>query len=319
MKLATTFANDPLHEYITEYKKRIEKRTQGRIQATLYPSSELGRAPHILNGVQRGNVEMFVTPVGYLVSVDPRFHALEAPGLFDSPKHARLTAADPQLRAHYLNIGVPRGIRGISLWMYGATAYSSSRPLRKLSDFRGEAFRILAMPIEERLMRQLGADGIPMQYTQTALAFREQHLSGVRGSIIAMSSSGHQDSARYVTPVNDSYIPCVALVSTSFYDSLPLELQTAIDDVGREMDAYMYRVVRSYVSRARSRWRSNGGRIIELSKEDQAEFMRQSAAVADDFFRLRPNLWDTYQLTKQRAAIARRQLEAESKVPNALQ
>ncbi len=41
MKLAIVAINDPLHEYIKEYKNKIEAKTQGKIKAELYPAAQL--------------------------------------------------------------------------------------------------------------------------------------------------------------------------------------------------------------------------------------------------------------------------------------
>lgn len=294
MKLAIVAINDPLHEYIKEFKNKIEAKTQGKIKAELYPSAQLGGIPRLLEGVQLGTIEMFVTPPSFFKGANPLFQVVDAPGLFDSIEHAHNTLTDPKFRDKYLDLGVSKGAKGISMWMYGPTSYASTSPIRKLDDFKGKKFRVLASKVETTIMTKLGAAGVPMDYAEVLGALQQRTIDGIRSSIVVMGGSKFFTVAKYITVVNDTMIPCTAFVSTLFMDKLPANLKQAVIDVGKEMEPYMLKSAKEFDANAEKLWRDGGAEIIRLSDAEKAQFMKMAKGVGDEVLGTDPQLKDMY-------------------------
>ncbi|MGE0747805.1 MAG: TRAP transporter substrate-binding protein [Rhodospirillales bacterium] len=294
MKLAIVAINDPLHEYIKEFKNKIEAKTQGKIKAELYPAAQLGGIPRLLEGVQLGTIEMFVTPPGFFKGADPRFQVLDAPGLFDSFDHAHATVNDPKFRAPFLDLAVKKGAKGISMWVYGPTSYASTAPIRKLDDFKGKKFRVLASKVETTIMNKLGAAGVPMDYAEVLGALQQRTIDGIRSSIVVMGGSKFFTVAKNITVVNDTMIFCNAFVSTLFMDKLPANLKQAVMDVGVEMDPHMLKSAKEYDANAEKLWRDGGAEIIHLAPAEKAQFMKMAKGVGDEVLGADPQLKDMY-------------------------
>ena len=298
MKLAIVVANDPLHEFIKAYKARIEELSGGRIQAKLYPSGQLGKIPRLIEGLQLGTVEFFGTPAGFLKGVDPRFQVLEVPGVFNSPKHAHETITDPRFREPFLNVGTPKGVKGVSIWMYGPTSYASLAPVRTLADFRGRKFRVLATKVETEVMRRLGATGVPMPYGETLPALQRKLIDGIRSSIVVMAATKHFTVTKFITVVNDTYIPCVGFVSMAFYNKLPSDLKKAVEDAGRAVEPHMFKVGQEFAATAEQKWRDGGAEVIRLSAAEQKKFMEITAPIGDDVLGARKDTREMFALMK---------------------
>jgi TRAP-type transport system periplasmic protein len=60
----------------------IERNSDGRMKAEIYPASRLGSIPHQIEGAQLGSIQIVLSAPEFLVGIDPRFELLAAPGMF---------------------------------------------------------------------------------------------------------------------------------------------------------------------------------------------------------------------------------------------
>jgi TRAP-type transport system periplasmic protein len=299
MKAGIVVQNDPLHESIKLLKERVEARTNGRVKVDLYPSAQLGGIPQHVQGVLLGTIEVFTTPPAFFKGTDPRFGVTDAPGLFDSIEHGHRTFTDPEFRETYLNAGLAKGVKGISVWNYSPTSYASLTPIRRLDDFRGKKVRVLATPVELGIMKELGATGIPMDYAETLPALQNRTLDAQRSSIVVMGSSKHYTVTKFITIVQDTMIPCGAIASMAFLNKLPADLRQAVEQAGKDTEEPMLKIALDYDRRAEQLWKENGAEIIQLPPADKTEFMKRARAVGEQVLLGDPATKDLFETLKR--------------------
>src|SRR5215467_9143414 len=78
IKLATATLNDAQHEWLKRFAVAIEKNTDGRIKAEVYPASQLGAIPRMIEGTQLGSIQAFGPAPPMRIGEPP----LLAPSLF---------------------------------------------------------------------------------------------------------------------------------------------------------------------------------------------------------------------------------------------
>ena len=299
MKMTGIAINDPAHEYMTRYKDKIEAATNGRIKAEVYPGAQLGGFPQMVQGAQLGTIEFFVAPPGFLRGMDPRVQINDAPGMFQDMEHGQKTLTDPRFRDKFLDLTTAKGVKGLMIWNVGPTSYASSSPLRKLDDFRGKKFRVLASKVEIESMARIGVTGVPLDFSEVAAALQSKTLDGARSSVVVMAPMKFFSSAKYLTTVADTMIPVGGYVSMAWMDKLPADLRKIVIDTAKVDEDWVFRRsvdANVYMTKA---WRDGGGEVLTLPPEDQAEFMRRVSAVADEVYGKDPVLGEMYQLYKQ--------------------
>ncbi|MEM9684323.1 MAG: C4-dicarboxylate ABC transporter substrate-binding protein, partial [Pseudomonadota bacterium] len=84
MKIGTPTINDTQHEWMKRFKAKIEKKTGGKLQVKLFPSSQLGPIPRMIEGMQLGTIEAVTAPALFFVGVDRRNSAMYVPGMYPS-------------------------------------------------------------------------------------------------------------------------------------------------------------------------------------------------------------------------------------------
>ena len=302
MKLAVPTVGDPNHEFIKRYKDAIEKNTGGRIKAELYPGGQLGQNQQMMEGVQLGTIEMFSVPPNFARGVDARFTVTDAAGIFHDIEHGHRTLTDPKFRDPFLNIGVPKGVKGVSIWMYGGTAYASTKPLRSVADFKGKKIRILASRLEIALMSELGASGLPVEYSQVLTALQQGAVDIIRANLVAMGTAKFYTVAKHVVLVDEGFIPEVAFVSTKFLDKLPADLRKQVESTGRELEEGMLKFSLDFDASEAKRWQANGSEVSKLPPAEHAEFMRRAKRATEQFIAGSPELQPMYKALSESAA-----------------
>ena len=94
MKIGTATINDIQHEWMKRFQKRIHAKIGDRVKVDLYPGGQLGGIPRMVEGMQLGTVEGFITPSAFLVGVDPRNQVPWASGIFKDTAHSWRTVRD---------------------------------------------------------------------------------------------------------------------------------------------------------------------------------------------------------------------------------
>src|SRR5690242_1102666 len=183
LKLATATLNDAQHEWLKRFAAKIEKATNGRMKAEVYPASQLGAIPRMIEGTQLGSIQMWVGPPEFLVGVDQRFELLSAPGIFKNDQHSLKTVADPDFAKAFLALGANKGLVGGGLFLSGPYAFDMRTPMRTLADLKGKKIRVLASPFQMEQLTRLGATGVPLTLSDVMPALQQGTLDGALSSV----------------------------------------------------------------------------------------------------------------------------------------
>ena len=264
MKLATATVKDPNEAWLHEFRSRIEAKTQGRIKARVFPAGQLGSIERVIEGMQLGTIEFSNIPPAFLVGLNPAFQVSEAPGVFASARQAQRVFTDERLRARFLGAADDKGIAGTSFWIYGTNVYATVRPVRSLEGFKGMKIGVRASKVESDLMAQLGASGVPVTFTEVLPALQSRVIDGYRGALVVLYGRQFHGVTKYVTLLDDSYIPIVGWVSKAFLAKLP---PTCV----------------RRCSRPRKRWTPTGSKLPPRQAQSRQSCGRRRAARSSSF------------------------------------
>jgi len=294
MKIGTATVNDAQHEWMKLYKERVEKASGGRIKVDVYPASQLGPIPRMIEGLQLGTVEGFVGPTDFFVGVDPRFMVYAIPALFRDRTHAGASLHDPAVRGPLMALAEGRSIKGISAFVLGTPAYLARKPIRTLDDFKGQKLRINASEVEREAVQRLGASATPMPLSEVIPALQTGVIDGTRSVPAVYVNFKYNDLAKAMTVTEDSYLVSYVALSAAWFAKLPPDLQRVVVDEARALEPEIQAWANSYEDKMLAQWKSNGGDILRLPALDQAELMKRMGGVGDKVVKDRPALKPAY-------------------------
>jgi TRAP-type C4-dicarboxylate transport system substrate-binding protein len=296
IKVATATLNDAQHQWMRLFAAEIETATHGRLKAELYPASQLGSIPRMIEGTQLGSIQVWVGPPEFLVGVDPRFELLSAPGLFESSDHALRTIADPEFSKAFLALGSNKGLISASLFFTGPTVFDMRTPVHALADIKGKKVRVLASPFQMEQLTRLGATGVPLTLADVLPALQQGTLDGAMGALPVFSALQYQDSARYMFDSGQSYIFSEAFLSKRWFDALPADLKAAVMAASNKAAAEAIPWALQFLTAQRQAWVEKGGEVIALSPADRADLMAKMRPIGADIVNAQPALKPLYDL-----------------------
>jgi TRAP-type C4-dicarboxylate transport system substrate-binding protein len=272
MKLTATTSEDLGIDWLNAYKATIEADTQGKVKGQVYPASQLGTAQRTIEGVSMGTIEMALNASGMYEGLDPRFGVLAVPGVFDSIDHAMKVLADAQVRKDLATIAVGKGVEVLTTLVHSQCSIVSRKPVRKLSDLKGQKIRVPGSALLIAQLRQLGANPVSMSLGEVLPAFQNGTLDGVYSGTPIPSTLKYFDVAKSQTLLPSTYVSIVGLVSPTFLKSAGA-LEPVLREAARKTDAAIAPRVNARIADARTIWEKGGGEMIELSAADAKAYL----------------------------------------------
>jgi TRAP-type C4-dicarboxylate transport system substrate-binding protein len=301
LKIGNATINDVQHEWQKRWGARVEKRAGGRIKVEIYPASQIGSIPRMIEGLQLGTLEAWIGPPEFLVGHDPRFQVLGAPGILADMDHAYRVLADPKFRDTILSLGEAKGMKGVSIIAYGPSSFATRKPVRTLDDFKGLKIRVFASPMQTLAIARLGATAAPMPLSEVFPALQRGAIDGNRTGITIFTTFKYYDILKTVTETHDAIITSISMVSKLWYDRLPPDLQKILVEEGEAVQKELFDWALDFNAKGRQVWLDKGGELIKLPPADQAELVKRLSTVGDEVVAAQPRLKEVYDLLVQTA------------------
>ena len=302
VKIGSPTLHESVHFWMLNFKKRIEKRAGDRFQVQVYPASQLGSIPRMVEGAQLGTIEMIMVPPSFLVGLDQRFQVLSAPGVFKDQEQGFLTVQDPEFKKAFWHIGEKKGIKMLGNFCPADTNYASRDPIRHISDFAGKKIRVFASDMEREEMRRLGATAAPMPLTEVLPGLQRGVIDAAKSGMVIFVAFKYENTAKYVAATKESLICVPALASVKWFNKLSKADQKMFEEVAHNNDYAEQPKSIVFNNNTYAIWKKHGGEVTRFSPKEQKEFEAKIKTVADTVMKNKPEVRKMYELMKKVAA-----------------
>ena len=295
MKLASATINDIQHEWQKQFKAGVDARSRGRIKVEIYPASQLGAIPRMVEGVALGTIESFITPPGFLVGVEPRFEIFDAGGGFDDAKHAKRVFADETVRRRIFAFGNERGIQPIAIMAHSPNALLSRKPVRSMADLNGLKIRTFSTPMQIEPLKKLGASPVPLPLTEVMPALQNGAIDGLLAASTVYTAFKYYDAAKALTYLPAWDVITTVIVNKNWLASLPADLVRIVMEEAQKAEGIAADWGMADVERSKKIWTDNGGENISFSAAEQKKFLSVLADVNVPLLNAKPRLKTEYE------------------------
>lgn len=302
IKIGSPTIKESVHEWMKTYKARVEKRLGNRVKIELYPLSQLGTIPRMIEGVQLGTIEMAIVPPEFMVGIDKRFGVVSAPGLFDDLWHAYRTVQDPEFAKVYWNLGEKKGIKIGGMTCPADANYATRKPIRTLADFQGKKIRVFPSAMERESLRRLGASAAPMPLAEVLPGLQRGTIDAAKSGMVIFVAFKFQTTAKFVTRTNESAICPVEMISKSWFNGLPKDMRKVLLEEVRANDEENQKFAVTFNENIYKVWQKIGGELITLSGAELTKMKNLLRTVGDTAVAKDPQLKGMYELMKRVAA-----------------
>ena len=221
--------SSPKHAAALAFESCLEGKTAGAIDVQVYPASQLGNGPEILEALQLGSVQMGVVHDGPISAVYKPFAVFALPYLFDDQAMAWAVVDGPFGEELFEDMRQKTGIRVFGLADNGVRNFTNSvRPVATPEDMEGMKIRVMTAPVWVKLVESLGASATPVPWPELPGALQQKVVDGQENgvtNILNASLYQHQD---HVTLDGHVFSWHAYMMSDDFYQSLTPAEQTAV-------------------------------------------------------------------------------------------
>ena len=152
--------------------------------------------------------------------------------------------------------------------------------MRGPDDLKGKKIRVLATPIETAMMATLGATGVPMTLGEVLPALQQGALDGSESAITVFTTFKYYDVAKYYVNTDHYFITSMGVVSKRWLDGLPKDLQQAVVEEGRAVQAELLDWGKSFYQAGVATWKEKTkDGFVELTPEQRAAFRSRMEGV----------------------------------------
>ncbi|MDI6024780.1 TRAP transporter substrate-binding protein [Corticibacterium sp. UT-5YL-CI-8] len=294
MKLASATINDVQHEWQKVFAKELEARVGGAVKTEIYPASQLGAIPRMAEGVLLGTIEAFTTPTSFMTNVDPRFQAFDVPGLFKTPEDVHTAIHNPEYRKHLEEMFLDKGLRVIGAIYNSPTVVFTMKDVTTLDGLRGLKIRTFASPLQIKPMELLGATPVPLALTEVIPQLESGGLDGMLVGMPILTAFKYYDVGKNILDLRFAEIVSVTVVNEDWFQAQTDEVKAAIVEAGRAAEEQVFPWGVENVEKTYKVWSDNGGKVNELSPEDQAKMEADFSKLAAELLTADPAVQAEY-------------------------
>ena len=290
MKLGVATINDTQHEWLKRFAAAVEKDSGGRIKGEIYPASQLGSIPSMIQGVQGGSIQAWIGPPEFLVGVDVRYEALSAPGLMNDFDQMVKVLYDPAVQKMMFGLGDTKGLEGVGFAPIGPSSIITKREVKRLADLKGMKLRVLASPFQLELVRRMDANPVAMTLAEVLPGIQQGTIDGSLSTMTVYTTMQFQDAAKFVLENDQPYINSIVVMSKRWLATLPPDLQQVVRDSGIKVSKEIVPFVKEFFEKQYEIWKSKGGVLNKLPADEHKALLAKVTAIGEDLSKDKPDL-----------------------------
>lgn len=283
MKLSHDLPEEtPQHKGSIRFKELVEERSDGRITVDIYPAGQLGSDIEATELMQNGAVEAGLIPTAKLSGFDSTLQIVDLPFLFPS-REVTYCVLDSEVGLDLLAGLESKGLKGIAFWESGFKQLTADFPITSPDQYQGKKIRVMESPILIEQFEAMGANAVPIDFAEVYNALQQGVVDGQENPLVSIVNMKFYEVQDYMAISNHGYLAYAFLLSKSFWDGLPEDLQSVIQEAAIEAAQYERDLTHQMEEDFIETVRASGTEIIRFTDEQREAFEEATRPVHDHF------------------------------------
>src|SRR5690554_2180397 len=261
----------------------VRERSNGRLDISVYPDSQLGNDREITEQMQLGDIEFNAPFTGVLPAFVPQTQLFDLPFAFADSQGAYDAMHGPV--GDILNpFLLQQGLRVLGYWDGGFKHITNNlRPVRTPADMAGMRIRVSQSPLLLSQFAALGANGVDIAFAELYTALQQGTIDGQENTLANIFTRRFYEAQKHLTLSEHGYLGYAFLVAESFYQSLPDDLKQIVNETADEVSVWQWEQARLEDAEYLRQLRETDIEIVELTAAEKQAFLEATASVYDVF------------------------------------
>lgn len=274
---------------VADYLKKLQEQSKAQIQTELFHSGALFRDRDVAKALRQGAIEMAVPGNWVLTSFVPNADIVNLPCLFGQPTATVYAVADgkagqmiddeleKKLNVVVIGPWLPLGYNNI---------YTSNKPVKSFADLTGMKVRNSGGAGQSLRATFLGEQPNVTAWPDVPLALSQGTFEGVASTDESLVSAKLWESGiRYEFADKEFIGFYIPMVSESFFNKLPKNLQQLVRDVWSNNIATYRKHMEQAQADARETLKAHGVQVVEPSDQELDAMRAKMMPKMDDWAR----------------------------------
>lgn len=282
--------NEPVIKVMKQFAERVEERSDGKLKFALYTGDQLGAQKKVNEMIKGGARMMSVTDYGQLSQFVADLGIVAGPYIFSELDDTqRLVQSDvfaemaQRLEAQGLKLIMSDGL-------FGYRHVISNKAIRTPEDMQGMTIRVPPSPIMLETFKAIGARPTDLSWGEVYNALQTGVVDAAEANYGSLASSKLDEVRKVVSQTAHQAMLATFVTSTTFFNSLPEDLQTILLEEGRAAGAELTRLTLESDQDYAKQLQQNG---VEIITDVDVDAFAQKASVAyENMPGLTPGIYD---------------------------
>lgn len=265
----------------------VHEKSEKQITVDVFPGAVLGSDRVLVEGAQRGTIDIGVSSTPNLANFSQFFQVFDLPYI-TSPKYQEnlYASLNPggELNKYFEEVSNEIGLQPIMYAEYGYRHFvSSEKPLKSAEDLEGLKMRTTDSPVEVAVAEALGTNPSPIAWGEVYTSLQQGAIDAEGNTFPHLFGAKHHEALNYAITSAHNYGMQVAMANKEWWDGLDPAAQKIIQDAALEAVQYQREVLYPENERnARTEFENAGVEIHDATEEEIEEFREITQPVFDE-------------------------------------
>lgn len=239
--------DQPRHIALMRVAELVAERTDGDVEFSIFPSSQLGGQREMNESVQLGTLEGTVSATSWMAGFNPYVTILDIPYFMPNDPGQAQELRESAFGQRLLQTFEAPGYHAVAFWPFGFKQLTSNRPLDDIADISGQRFRVMASDILMAQFEALGASSVALPFGELYTSLQNNVVDGQENPISSILSMRFYEVQDHILISDHGAIEDVIVFNPGWWNSLPEDYRTIISDTFVEVIpelSELYRVQR---------------------------------------------------------------------------
>ncbi len=263
-----------------EFARNVHEMSGGRITIHTFHNGQLGSERENIESVQMGDLDMAVVNQSVLINFEPSIAIFDLPYTFTSAEHAdRVFLGD--IGKEYLEKLEKVRLHGFAIWESGFRNLTNSvRDVNSVEDVSGLRIRVMENRIHQDLWNALGADPVPMSWSDAYTGLQQGALDGQENPATVIDKNNVVEVNKKMAQTEHCYSTVYILFSPKIWNRLTDADRELLNECMAEASIAERELSRKMDKEAIVTLESKG---MVVTYPDKSGFIEKSQAVRDHY------------------------------------
>lgn len=231
--------NSNYQKFALLFKEKLEEKTNGEANVSIYPFRQLGTDRELLEAMQLETLDFGVISGPPVSQFAPKVSLVDLPFLFNDWEHVNKFISSDAGK-EFMGLTDDANLKMLGFMNRGFRHVTNNKgPIEKLEDFKGLSIRVIESDLYTSSYKALGANPQQMNWGDAYTGLEQGAIDAQENTLDIIHDEKVDEVQKYVSKTGIHFVFAYLMASKPKFDTLPDNIKQAVveaaDEAGKEI------------------------------------------------------------------------------------